>query len=130
MATQHTDLTPAEWNVMECLWAHAPRTGREAVEDLAQRAGWSRSTTLTMLRRMTQKGLLRCEEIQGCNAYFPLISREEAVQQETKDFLSRVYQGSISLMMSSMVQKQALSKEEMDQLYNILQQAEEANQHD
>ena len=55
-------LTPTEWSLMECLWENAPRTGREAVEYLAHSAGWSRSTTLTMLRRMTEKGLIALDE--------------------------------------------------------------------
>ena len=45
--------------------------------------------------------------------------------QETEDFLSRVYQGSLSLMVSTMTQKQALSQEELDELYEILQKLEE-----
>ena len=52
-----TTLTPTEWNLMECLWEHAPRTGREATEYLERTVGWSRSTTLTLLRRMTAIGL-------------------------------------------------------------------------
>ena len=53
-------LTPAEWQLMECLWVSAPRTGRECVEYLQRSVGWSRSTTLTMLRRMTEKNMIRC----------------------------------------------------------------------
>ena len=29
---ENISLTTAEWNMMECLWDHSPRTGREAVE--------------------------------------------------------------------------------------------------
>ena len=47
-------LTPTEWHLMECLWEQAPRTGREATEYMAESVGWTRSTTLTMLRRMTE----------------------------------------------------------------------------
>ena len=50
MPEQTTALTAAEWNLMECLWECAPRTGREAVDYLQKSVGWSRSTTLTMLR--------------------------------------------------------------------------------
>ena len=53
-------LTPAEWQLMECLWESAPRTGRECVEYLQRSVGWSRSTTLTMLRRMTEKNMIHC----------------------------------------------------------------------
>ena len=49
------DLAPAEWNIMECLWERAPQTGRELTEQLEASMGWSRSTTLTLLRRMVGK---------------------------------------------------------------------------
>lgn len=111
---------------MECLWEKAPRTGREAAEDLDIRAGWSRSTTLTLLRRMTAKEILRCEEIDGIKAYSPLIRREDAVIKQTDDFLNRVYKGSICTMVSTVTEKQKLSQDEIDELYAILRNAEES----
>lgn len=126
MSNRNISLTPAEWNVMECLWESAPRTGREAVEYLKERIGWSRSTTLTMLRRMTKKRIIGCKEIDGLMSYFPLVRREDAVLKETDDFLKRVYKGSVSMMMSTIVKKQDLTREEIDELYTILREAEEA----
>ena len=41
MEQSRIDLTQAEWQVMECLWKQAPRTGREAAEYMARRTGWS-----------------------------------------------------------------------------------------
>ena len=123
-------LTAAEWHLMECLWEKSPRTGREATEYLEQHAGWSRSTTLTMLRRMTEKGAIRCGEEDGVKVYEPLIQKEEAMLHETDDFLSRVYKGSVSMMMSAITQKQDLSRKEIDELYAILRKAEEGKNHD
>ena len=117
-------LTPTEWHLMECLWERSPRTGREAVEHMTKSVGWSRSTTLTMLRRMSDKGLIRCSEQAGVKVYAPLLRREDAVQQETEDFLGRVYHGSLSLMMSAMTKKQRLSQAEIDELYGILEEAQ------
>lgn len=119
-------LTPSEWLLMECLWEHAPRTGREAVDDLRVRAGWSRSTTLTMLRRMTEKELIACDSEGEALRYRPLIRREDAVREETRSFLDRVYQGSVSLLVSAMTREQSLSREELEALREILRQAEEA----
>ena len=121
-------LTTPEWHMMECLWEAAPRTGRECVEHMNKRVGWSRSTTLTMLRRMTEKQLIQCIEGEDVLRYAPLVRREDAVIRETEDFLDRVYQGSVSLLMSAITRKQKLSKEEIDELYAILQQAEEAKE--
>ena len=130
MSGQNINLTNTEWNLMECLWDAAPRTGREATVYLQKHVGWSRSTTLTMLRRMTEKGLINCEDKDGMKVYSPLIKREDAALQETEDFLSRVYKGSLSLMVSTLTKKQALSQVELDELYGILQQMEEANSRD
>ena len=118
-------LTDAEWRVMELLWQHEPQTGRELVEALEKIAGWNRSTTLTLLRRLEGKQAVADETQNGVKAFRPLIRREEAALQETEDFLSRVYQGSLSLMVSTMTQKQALSQEELEKLYKILQELEE-----
>ena len=117
-------LTPSEWLLMECLWEHAPCTGRQAVEDLRIRAGWSRSTTLTMLRRMTEKGFITCDENGSVLQYSPLIERDAAVQQETGSFLSRVYNGSVSMLVSAMAKQQKLSKNELEELREILRQAD------
>ena len=117
-------LTPSEWHLMECLWEQAPRTGREAVDWLKDKVGWNRSTTLTMLRRMSEKGAVRCEERDGRLCYWPLVRREDAVLRETEDFLQRVYGGSVSLLMSAMTKKQKLSEEEIAELYAILRNAE------
>lgn len=125
MPEENISLTNTEWNLLECLWESAPRTGREAVDDLRKRVGWTRSTTLTMLRRMTEKGLIHCEEQEGMKVYSPLVRREEAVRRETNDFLNRVYRGSVSLMMSTITRKQELTKEEIEELYAILREAEE-----
>lgn len=118
------DLTPTEWNLMECLWDRSPRTGREAVEYLEEKMGWSRSTTLTLLRRMTEKGLIRRAEEGGVKVYSPLVLRSEAALRETDSFLSRVYRGSVSMMVSAMTEKKALSQSEIDALYAILKEAE------
>lgn len=118
--------TPTEWKLMECLWEKGSVTGREAVDDLHARAGWSRSTTLTMLRRMTEKGAIVCRDSEdGVKTYAPLVSRAQAAQRETEDFLSRVYHGSVSNLVSAMTEKQNLTQQEIDELYEILRRAEE-----
>ena len=121
---QGIDLTPNEWYVMECLWQKGRCTGREAVEQLQKTVGWSRSTTLTMLRRMTEKGMIACKEENGLLVYSSLIDRDAAACRETESFLGRVYQSSVSMLLSAMTKKQALSQQEIDELYAILKEAE------
>lgn len=125
MKKSKINLTDAEWNVMECLWEKSPRTGRETIDLLKERMGWSRSTTLTLLRRMEEKGAIASEAIGSCKGFYPLISRESAALQETENFLGKVYKGSLGMMLTAFTQKQNLSKEEIEELYAILKAAEE-----
>lgn len=118
-------LSEAEWNIMESLWEYSPKVGSQIAADMAAMTGWSRSTTLTMLKRMTEKGLIDWEDSGQMRAYVPLVEREEAVKKETEHFLKRVYHGSISMLVSGFVEKQRLSSEELAELRQILDRAEE-----
>ena len=121
------DITEGEWNVLVCLWERAPQTARELTEALAASVGWSRSTTLTVLRRMTEKGLLLCEEGgDGIRIYRTELVRDAVTLRETEHFLDRVFGGSVSLMLSAMTNGKRLSGAEIDALYEVLRQAEEA----
>lgn len=122
---EQTGLTPAEWNLMECLWERTACTGREAVEYMKSHTGWSRSTTLTMLRRMTEKGLIAADDGSGVLTYTPLVHREDATEVETRSFIDRVYKGSVGMMLTAMTKKQQLSRAELNELYDILRKAEE-----
>ncbi len=117
-------LTNAEWSLMECLWEVSPRTAMQTVDFLKKSVGWAKSTTLTMLKRMTVKGLISCDESGSARLYSPLIQRDDAVEQETEDFINRVYRGSVGLMINAVAQKQKLSEKEIEELYQILKKAE------
>lgn len=126
MKENRISLTRAEWSVMECLWEAGPLTGREVIQRMEKSCGWSRSTTLTLLSRLENKGALRSVPAEkGPKVFSPVLRREDAALGETKDFLDRVYQGSLSLMVSALTKKQALSREELDELYELLKGLEE-----
>ena len=117
-------LTEAEWSVMECLWEKSPRTGREVTQYLEKTAGWSRSTTLTLLSRLEAKGAVCADSDGGKKAFRAVLRREDAALQETEGFLSRVYHGSVSMMVSALTKKQTLPREEIDKLYAMLKELE------
>ena len=124
MENQKINLTEAEWNVMECLWENHPKTGREIVDSLSLQMGWSRSTTLTLLRRLEEKKAVGSETMGSMKRFHPLITRESAALQETKEFLQRVYKGSLGMMVSAFTKKESLTKKEIDELYAILGELE------
>ena len=110
-------LTASEWNILNCLWEHSPRTVMQISSELEKTVGWARST-------MEAKGLVRCEQAGRGKAYIPLVERDQAAIAETKSFLDRVYQGSVGMMMSAMSRQEGLSLEQIAQLRAILDDAE------
>ena len=119
------NLTNSEWYVLDCLWERSPMTVMELVAALGDRPGWAKSTTITTLRRMEDKGLVHCDLEGRTKHYTPMVSRDRAARRETRSFLDKVYRGSVGLMMSALAEDQALSKAEIDELYEILRKAEE-----
>ena len=124
MEKETVALSEAEWKVMEALWDRESATGRELCEHMEKRMGWNRSTTLTLLRRMEAKGAVAAVQNEAVKTFVPLLRREDAALRETESFLSRVYHGSLSMMVSTLSRKQALSQKEIDELYALLKEAE------
>ncbi len=118
-------LTNSEWYVLDCLWEKSPQTVMQLAAALGERVGWAKSTTITTLRRMEEKGLLRCAQEGRTRYYAPAVERQGAALRETRSFLDKVYRGSVGLMVSAMAQENALSREEIEELYEILRKAEE-----
>ena len=118
------ELSEAEWHILESLWTESPKVGSQIVADMQAKIGWSRSTTLTMLRRMTDKGLIACDDSGKMKTYTSLVHRDEAVKKETENFLNRVYHGSVGMLLNSFVEKQKLTDEEIKALRQILDQAD------
>ncbi len=116
-------LQQSEWYIMEKLWEESPRTIVQLYHALEVEPGWSKSTVNTLLGRMVDKGIIYYEDGGKARQYYPRVRREDAALAETESLLKRVYQGSVSMMMSTLVKKNALSDEEIDELYEILRKA-------
>ncbi len=117
-------VSPAEWQVMEVLWQE-PHTLMELVRSLADTEGWAKSTVTTLVRRLEQKGIISYEAEGRTKTFHPIVSREEVVAQQSESLLKRAYHGSLGLFVSSMVERNNLSREDIDELYKILHKAEE-----
>ena len=117
------DLSNSEWKLMNRLWQDAPMTITELTAALKEDTGWTKNTIITMLSRLEGKGAVRHEEGGRAKRYFPAVDREDAAAAETESFLSRVYGGSLGLMMSAMVESRQLTEADIAELSAILERA-------
>ncbi len=109
---------------MNLLWEKAPRTIAEMVNELKSGPGWNKNTIFVMLTRMEEKGAVRYSEGERSRLYYPTVPKTDIAVKETENFLKKVYDGSLGLMVASMAGQKALSREDIDELYAILREAE------
>lgn len=114
-------ISDSEWKVMEVLWDSAPRTMTEITKALKDTTGWTKYTVISFLKRLEEKGALHYAEGKRAKQYYPDLKREEAALQETEDFLVKVYHGKMGPMLNAMVRQNRVSKEDMEELYTILE---------
>ena len=114
-------VTEAEWKIMEVLWDHAPRTIGEITRILEPETGWTRHTVITLLKRMTEKGVVSVDDSERAKLYTPMISREEASTEETHKFLSHIFKGKASLLVNHLVEAGDLSEDDLRQILNVIE---------
>ncbi|ODM27853.1 BlaI/MecI/CopY family transcriptional regulator [Acetivibrio mesophilus] len=118
-------LSDGEWKLMNLLWEKSPRTIAEMVAALKDDTAWTKATINIMLGRMIKKGAVRCDDSGRSKLFYPIINKEQAAIYETENFLSKVYNGSLSMMIASLAGQKALKAEDIEELYKVLNEAEE-----
>ena len=120
-----TELSNGEWTLMKALWDCAPLTITQLVAAMKDVTGWDKHTIIPMLNRMEKKGAVRYESNGRAKLFFPVLEREDAVKQETKHFLEKVFDGQVGVMLNAMVYNHHLTAEELEELTVILKRAKE-----
>ena len=127
MGKENIILQQSEWIIMEKLWEEHPRTIMQLYHALKENPGWTKSTVNTLLGRMVDKGIIYYEQGTKAIQSYPNVNSDDAALAETESLIERVYQGSVSMMMNTLVKKKAFSKEEIRSLYDILKGLEDEN---
>ena len=117
-------LSDGEWKLMKTLWEKQPQTLAELVTALDADTGWSRATIFMMLKRLIAKGAVTMDDSGKFQKYSAAITYADVEPEETESFLSKVYGGSIGMMVSNLVDRGALSERDIQELRAILDAAE------
>jgi len=118
-------ISSAEWSVMELLWEKSPQGSPDICEALTGSQGWKRATSMTLLRRLIDKGAISVEGGAKRWLYSPAVDRERCIAQETRGFLDRLFQGALLPMVAHCLEHQKLSKRELSELRAMLDEVTE-----
>ena len=103
--------TEAELEMLRVLWERGPLTVREIHEALEENpTGYT--TTLKILQKMTDKGLVRRDESNRSHVYQPVAKAGDTQRQLVRDFVHKAFGGSpAQLVMHALSEKKATPAE-------------------
>ena len=116
-------ISESQWRVMKIIWNDCPQTLPEILDRLKE-TGWSKTTIQTYLARLVKKGALSTKRQGKGYLYYPAVSESDCQLAESRSFLSRVYDGSLSRMVMGFVKSGELSQEELNELKSLIDQQE------
>ena len=122
-----TGLSDSELEVMEVLWKKGePMSFGELLDyfNTHTEKNWKKQTLNTFLFRMQQKDLLQIITEGRYKQYIPAMSKEEYLMAESKAFLNKNYQGSLAKMLAAFNGGEALGKDEIAELKQLLEEWE------
>lgn len=109
-------LFDAEYRFMEILWNHGPINSTELVKICNEKLGWKKSTTYTTIKRLSERKIVKNEKA----VVNYLVTKEEVRIVESREHLNKLYNGSIKMFLTSFLNKEELSMEEVKELKELI----------
>lgn len=116
-------ISEAEWKVMKVLWHKSPQPAYDLIQQLGKTEQWKASTIKTLLARLCRKEVLGSRRYKNLYLYHPLVSEEDCLQVQSESFLERFFSGSVQTLLLHFVQREKLTKKELEELRKVLDQS-------
>ena len=114
-------LFDSERKVMEQLWEKGDRTAKELAEDLAAQVGWSKTTTYTVIKRLSERGVVQNKD----TVVTALISKEQAQIAELDELMDKKFEGSLPAFLAAFTRQQHLSDRQIAAIRRIIDEQED-----
>lgn len=109
-------ISEAEHEIMKILWQHDKSISAYDIrQELKNSKGWERTTVLTLIRRLVEKGAIN-QQKRDIYYYSAKISEQEFTQGETQSFIKRIYNGNSKNLVATLFQNKDISYEDVEEL--------------
>lgn len=116
MVSKAIEISEAELDIIKVLWQiDKPMTAQEICDKLINKK-WKYTTTSTLLSRLVEKGGVGYEKNGKSYLYYPIIKKEDYKQSQTKNLVSKLYDGSVKNLAVSLFQTGEMSEEDIAQI--------------
>ena len=110
-------ITDAELEVMRLLWREQqPMTVARIRDELLQTTSWNDSTIKTLVVRLREKGVIAHLDKYGPAQYYPLVTEEAYLLDESESILGKLFDGSAMKMIATLRHGGKLSDQDISEL--------------
>ncbi|MBQ0038625.1 MAG: BlaI/MecI/CopY family transcriptional regulator [Clostridiales bacterium] len=111
----------SEYHFCEILWDNEPVRSTELVRLCAEKLGWKKSTTYTVIKRLTERGVVKTENA----VVTALVSRDAVQRAESRAFVEKNFGGSLPQFLAAFAGGRGLTSDEAEALRQMIDRFEE-----
>ena len=113
---KNTKLGTIESKFADMIWNNEPISTASLVKLCEKELDWKRTTTYTVLKRLSERGLFQNEN----GTVTSLVSRNDFYSMKTESFVNETFGGSLPAFLASFTSRKRLNKEEIDEIRKLI----------
>lgn len=106
----------SEYRFCLVLWEHEPINSTKLVKICKERLDWSKATTYTVIRRLSERGVLKNEN----TIVRTLVTKEQVQDAQMEELLDKTFEGSMPAFIAALSRSSRLTDQEIQQLKEIV----------
>lgn len=109
-------LGEVESRFADIIWENEPLTTKELVGLCERELHWKRTTTYTVLKKLSEYGIFQMKEKQVTSR----ISREDYYAGRSEQFVQETFQGSLPAFIAAFTKRKALTEQEIAEIRGMI----------
>ena len=106
----------SEYRFCLILWEHEPIKSSDLVNLCKEQLGWKSSTTYTVIKRLSERGVLKNEN----TIVSALVTKDEVQAAEIDELVEKKFEGSLPAFVAAFTKHQKISEEEIDEVQRMI----------
>ncbi len=106
----------SEYRFCLILWEHEPIKSSELVKLCKEQLGWKSTTTYTVIKRLSERGVLKNEN----TIVTSLISKDEVQAAEIDELVEKTFEGSLPAFIAAFTKHQKMTAEQIEEVQQMI----------
>ena len=116
----------SEYRFCLILWEHEPVKSGELVRLCKEQLGWKPTTTYTVIKRLSERGILKNENTMVSS----LVSKDEIQADEIDELVEKKFGGSLPAFIAAFTRHRRISAAEIDEVQKMIDQYRKGAEND